>query len=464
MASIAQAERSHWSAEIRATLALAWPLVLANVAQALVTTTDTVLLGWAGARTLAAGVLSISVFQAVTILGMGLVMSSSPVLARERGERAHSVRDLRRTVRQAMWLAAAFCVPVWIVLWHTEAILLFFRQDRELAREAQHMMRALQWGMLPALWYLVLRFFVSALERPVWSLAVGGTTVLLNAFLNYGLIFGKLGFPRFGLVGAGIGSSLANLAMFAGMALIITNHPRFRRYHLFGRFWRSDWIRFRYLLRLGIPIAVTLGFEVGIFNAAVMLMGLIGAASIAAHAVALQIAALSFMVPLGLSQAATVRVGLAYGRRDREGIGRAGWAALVLALAFMASMALVMLLFPRPLVELFLDPGDPANRPVIALALDFLFVAALFQIFDGAQVVGAGMLRGLHDTRVAMVYAGFGYWAVGLLTSIVLAFGLGLEGLGIWIGLALSLAVVAALMLWRWMRRERLGLTEEAPS
>lgn len=460
MASIAQGERSQWGAEIRATLALAWPLVLSNVAQALIATTDTVLLGWAGARTLAAGVLSISVFQAVMILGMGLVMAASPVLARERGERAHSVRDLRRTVRQAMWVAAAFCLPVWVLLWHAEAILLFFRQDPQLAGEAQRMMHVLQWGMLPALCYLVLRFFVSVLERPVWSLVVGAATVLLNAFLNYGLIFGRFGFPRLGLVGAGIGSSCAHLATFLGMVLVITIHPRFRRYHLFGHFWRADWIRFRYLLRLGVPIAVTFGFEVGIFNAAVMLMGLIGASSIAAHAIALQIAALTFMVPLGLSQAATVRVGLAYGRRDKEAIGRAGWAALALALAFMGSMAVMMLVFPRELIALFLDSRDPANGPVIALALTFLFVAALFQIFDGAQVVGAGMLRGLHDTRMPMAYAGFGYWVVGLLTTVGLAFGLGWQGLGVWIGLALSLAVVAVLMIGRWTRREQLGLTD----
>jgi MATE family multidrug resistance protein len=207
---------------------------------------------------------------------------------------------------------------------------------------------------------------------------------------------------------------------------------------------------------------VTLALEITVFNAAVFLMGLIGAVSVAAHAVALQIAAFTFMVPLGLSQAVTVRVGLAFGRGDRDGIARAGWTAFALGVSFMALMALVMLAVPRQLVTLFLDPADPANAPVIPLAVSFLFLAALFQIFDGAQSVGAGMLRGLHDTRVPMLFAGFGYWVIGLATSVGLAFGLGWQGVGIWTGLAAGLAIVAVLMLSRWIRRESLGLT--APS
>ena len=434
--------------------------MLTNVAQALISATDTVLLGWAGASTLAAGALGINLYFVPLVLGTGLIMAAAPVLAKERGARPHSVRDLRRSVRQTLWLAAAFAIPAWILLWNARTIFLLLGQDPVLADNAARLLRALEWGLLPALWYLVLRSFIAALEKPLWSMTVVAAAIVLNAFLNYSLIFGKFGFPRLGLVGAGIGSSCANTAMFLGMLLVVSLHRRFRRYRLFGHFWHADWPRFLHLLRLGLPIAITLGFEVGIFNTAVFLMGLIGAPSIAAHIVAIQIASLTFMVPLGLSQAATVRVGLAFGRRDKAGIARGGWCALALALGFMATMALLMLAFPHHLIRLFLDPADPQNAPVIPLALSFLFVAALFQIFDGAQVVGAGMLRGLQDTRVPMVFAGFGYWIVGLGTSVGLAFGLGWQGLGIWIGFVVSLAVVAALMLFRWMRRERLGLID----
>jgi MATE family multidrug resistance protein len=246
--------------------------------------------------------------------------------------------------------------------------------------------------------------------------------------------------------------------MCLAMALVVVVHPRFRRYRLFGRFWRADWERYRAVWRLGLPIGVTLGLEIGIFTTAVFLMGLIGADAIAAHAVALQLAALTFMVPLGLSQAATVRVGLACGRGDGAGVARAGWTAFTIGVSFMSLMAMVMLAFPYRLVTLFLDPADPANAGVIPLAISYLFLAALFQIFDGAQSVGAGMLRGLHDTRLPMIYAAFGYWVIGLSTAVGLAFGLDWQGVGIWTGLAVGLAAVSVMLLTRWLRRERLGL------
>ncbi len=447
-----------WRAEIRATWLLAYPLVLTNLTQALIHATDIVLLGWAGPRALAAGALGVNLFTAFYIFGMGLVTAAAPMLARELGSRRHSVREVRRTVRQAMWAAAVICLPVWFLLWQAEPILLAMGQDPALSADAARFVRALQWGLLPALLYLVLRAFVSALEKPVWSMAVAAAAVIVNGLINYVLIFGKLGFPALGLVGAGIGSALTNLFMFAGMAWLIVRHRSFRRFHLFGRFWRSDWPRFADVWKLGFPIAVTLLLEVTIFNAAVFLMGLFGTAALAAHAIAIQVAMLTFMVPLGLAQAVTVRVGLALGRRDPAGITRAGWTSFGMGVGFMACMALLMLAVPHQLVHLFLDESDPANAPVIALAVSFLSIAALFQIFDGAQVVGAGMLRGLHDTTVPMLYAGFGYWIMGMGTGIALAFGLGWQGLGIWTGLAAGLAVVAVLMITRWIRRERLQL------
>jgi MATE family multidrug resistance protein len=460
MLQASRPERRLWRAEIGATAALAWPLVLTNIAQALIHVTDVVLLGWAGPSVLAAGTLGVNVYFAFLIFGIGLVTASAPMIAKELGERSHSVRDVRRTVRQTMWAATALAVPVMVVLWNTRAILVAIGQDAELAAAAQTFVRALQWGFLPYLWYLVLRSFISALEKPLWSFAIGLAAVIYNAVINYGLIFGKLGLPKLGLVGAGLGSASANLFMFLGMALVVLLHRRFRRYRLFGHFRRADWPRFREVWRLGLPIAVTLALEITIFNAAVFLMGLIGEESIAAHAIAIQLAALSFMVPMGLSQAATVRVGLAYGRRDPAGIARAGWTAFAMGVGFMTMTGLVMLAIPNALVTLFLDPAVPANEEVIRLAVSFLVVAAFFQIFDGAQVVAAGMLRGLHDTRVPMIYAGIGYWVIGLATGVGLGFGLGWEGVGIWMGLAAGLAAVAALLLARWLRRERHGLTD----
>jgi MATE family multidrug resistance protein len=304
-----------------------------------------------------------------------------------------------------------------------------------------------------------MRNFLSALERPGWVLAINTAGIFLNALVSWALIFGKLGLPELGIFGGGLGSAIVWTAMALALAIVIRTDRQFRRFHLFGNFHRPDWPRFRELFRLGLPIGLTMGFEGGVFSAAAYLMGLISADSVAAHQIALQIAATSFMVPLALGQAATVRVGLALGRGDRAGVGRAGWVAFGLGTGFMALMAIVMWLFPSTLVNLFLRGEAPA---VAALAVQFLFIAAIFQIVDGAQVVGAGMLRGLHDTRVPMVYALFGYWAVGLGVGVALAFFYDWRGTGIWVGLAAGLASVAALMLWRWSRRDVLGLGKDA--
>lgn len=448
-----------WRDEAGATARLAGPLIVTNVAQSAINATDVVLLGWLGARELAASSIGINLYLIFLIFGMGLMMASSPIMAKELGARRHSVREVRRTVRQAMWAAVTITLPTWIILWQAEPILNLLGQDPELARQAAEFVRPLMFGFLPALLYLVLRAYVAALEQPSWALWISVMGVITNAILNYGLIFGAFGLPRLGLFGAGLGSAMTHTAMFLGMSAVVMLHPRFRRYRLFGRFWRADWSRYVQVWRVGLPIALTLSLEVTLFIAAVFLMGLIGAESIAAHAIAIQIASLTFMVPLGLSQAVTVRVGLAFGRGDPAGITRAGWTAFIMGVAFMAVMAVVMFAIPEALVGLFLDESLPINQPVIPLAVSFLYLAALFQVFDGAQSVGAGMLRGLQDTTVPMVFAGFGYWLVGMGLAVWLGFGLGWQGYGIWIGLAAGLAVVSVLMLWRWTRRESLRLT-----
>ena len=452
------ASRQAWGAELRATTALAWPLVLTNLAQAALTATDVVMMGWLGPDVLAAGALGSSLYFACLIFGLGLMTATAPMIARELGRNRHSVRDVRRTVRQGMWTAVAISLPIWLFLWHSEAILLLIDQEPALAALAGHYVRALQWALLPFFGYLVLRSFISALERPQWALAVGAAAVVVNAAVAWCLMFGHLGLPKLGIAGAGIATAVSNTLMFVALAAVVCIDRRFRRYYLFGRFWRADWPRFRALWRLGLPIAAAVSFEVTVFNAAALLMGLIGAASLAAHSIALQIASLTFMVPLGLGQAVTVRVGRAHGAGDIDGVGRAGWTAFALAVGFMAAMALAMILAPRALVGIFLDLDAPANARTIDLAVSFLAIAALFQIADGAQAVGTGMLRGLHDTRVPMIYAGVGYWGIGLPLGIALAFAARLGGVGIWMGLATGLVIVATLLIVRWLHRDRLGL------
>lgn len=455
---LAHADGGARRGEMRALLVLALPLVVANLAQTALTTTDVILMGWLGPASLAAGALATNLFFGFLMFGIGLVTATVPMIAQERGRRPHAVREVRRTVRQGFWAALSYSVPVWIVLWHAEAILLRLGQEPALAAAAGAYMRALQWALFPFLIAVVLRSFLAALERPLWALVVGLLAVPVNLGLALWLMFGGMGVPPLGLVGAGVATSLTGFIMIAGFAAVVAMDRTLRRYALFGRLWRADWQRYGALWRIGLPIGGTLVFEVSLFNAAALLMGLFGAEALAAHQIALQIASLSFMVPLGLAQAATVRVGLAYGAGDEGGVGRAGWTAYAAGVGFMAVMALVLVAFPRTLAGAFLDRSDPASARVVETAVAFLAFAALFQIVDGAQAVGAGMLRGLNDTRVPMLYAAFGYWAVGGALGVALAFGTALGANGIWIGLATGLAVVAALMLARWLRRREHGL------
>jgi MATE family, multidrug efflux pump len=458
MAAGQSASREAWRSEIRATASLAWPLILTNLAQVALGLTDVIMMGWLGPEALAAGALATNLNFAFLIFAIGLVTATSPMIAIELGRRRHSVREVRRTVRQGLWVAVTITLPIWVILWQGEWILRHLGQDPEISRQAARYLRALQWAFLPFLFYIVLRNFVAALERPLSAFWVGAAAIVVNALLVWSLMFGKFGLPALGLLGAGIGTSTTGLFMFVGLAVLVSLDRRFRRYRLFGRFWRSDWPRFREVWRLGLPIAFTIAFEVTIFNAAAILMGLISPEALAAHAIAIQIPSFAFMVPLGLGMAATVRVGLSFGAGNPAAITRAGWSAFTMAMVYSCFTAAIMLLFGRQLVGVFLDFDTPANLAVIDLAVSFLVFAGFFQIFDGAQALGSGMLRGLGDTRVPMIFAAIGYWGVGMPLGIVLAFWAGFEGSGIWIGLSAGLAIVAVLMMSRWIMRQRLGL------
>ncbi len=447
-----------WRVEARALILLALPMIAGNIAWSAIAASDLLLLGRRGAESVAAGALAINLFHAFLIFGMGLVTAASPLIASERGRRRHSVRDVRRTVHQTLRAALFFVIPAWILLWQCEAIMRALGQQPDLARGAGDLMRGLQWALLPFLGFTTLRNFIAALERPVWGLFIMLAAIPINIAAGWALIFGHFGLPALGLFGAGLASSLSSSFLFLGLLAVILIDRRFRRYRLMGRFWTRDRERHRQVWALGLPIAVTLGFETTVFNASAFLMGLIGRDSLAAHAVAIQIAALVFMVPMGIGQAATVRVGIAYGRADWAGVGRAGWLALGIGTGFACCAAALLILAPRLLVSAFLDLSDPANARTAALAVSVLAVAALFQLADAAQAVGAGVLRGVQDTRVPMIFALIGYWVVGIGVGTLLAFPGGMAGVGIWLGLASGLSAAALLLVARWSLRDRLRL------
>jgi multidrug resistance protein, MATE family len=451
-------------AEFAAMAKLAWPLVLGGLAQMAIHTSDVIILGRYSVDALAASALGLNLMWAFAIFGIGVMTSVSPLVSAERGRARHSVREVRRTVRQGLWAALAVSVPMWLVLWQADALFRLLGQEPELAHAAARFVRIAMWGIWPFLMFIVLRCFVTALERPLAALIVTGGGVLLNIAVCVPLVFGVGGWPGLGLEGAAIANAVANSFLFFGIAAVVLIDRRFRRFHLFGRWWRADWPRFAQLMRLGLPIGITLALEVTVFNASVFLMGVIGRPSLAAHAVAIQIASLAFQLPFGIAQAATVRVGLAHGAQDSAGVARAGRAAILMGFAVAAALSLAMALAAIPLVGLFIDANDASASITFALAVQFTLIAALFQLGDALQAVGAAILRGIQDTRWPMVFAAFGYWVIGFGTAWYLAFNVGMAGVGVWLGLAAGLAAVSVLMLARWGLRGRLGLTAYPPA
>tara|TARA_Y100000310_G_scaffold138442_1_gene137427 strand:- start:290 stop:1702 length:1413 start_codon:yes stop_codon:yes gene_type:complete len=448
-----------WRAELRATLRLSWPLAAANLLQMLTYAIDVIFIARLGDDQLAASALAVALFGLVLWALSGLTGAVAPVAAAELGERAPALRAVRRSVRMALWLALFSGTAGIAVCLLLGPLMRVTGQQPHIIAMAIEYNTLLVVSLVPMLFCNVLRSFVSTLDRPIFATAITAGGIFVNALANYAFIFGNLGAPELGLKGAAVATIFTTLTTLAAYVVAIRLDKKLHRYHVFGRWWSPDWARLMHIVRVGTPIALTITAEAGIFGAAAFLMGNIGASQLAAHTVALQIAALAFQVPFGVGQAATIRVGYFYGARDPEGVKRAGWTAIVVGTGFMALTALAMVIIPKPLIAIYVDPWDPKNAVLVGFALQYIVIAAAFQLVDGMQAVAAGALRGLQDTRIPMWIAAFAYWVPGIGTSLVLGFMTPLEGVGVWIGLAAGLTVAAVLLGWRWHRRERLGLT-----
>lgn len=440
--------RSPWRKELSAMTRLAWPIVLTQLAWVAMLTTDTAMIGRLGADALAGATLSLMVFFMAYVVCFGVVMATASLASQAYG--ARQPRRVRRIIRQGWWVTIVLTVPSLVVFSFTMEILAAIGQPPETLPHAGAYMGTLMWSLPPAIAFAVLRNFISALARPTPALWVMLAGIPLNALLDYGLIFGNLGLPRMELVGAGLATSIINGVMFLALLSIAVLRLPFSRYAILGRFWRPDWAQFRQIFRIGLPIAGTSLMEAGFFIGAAFVIGRFGTEAIAAHMIAMQLPHIAFMVPMGLAQAATVRVGHAVGRRNPEGAYRAGWTALGITLCFMSSMTIVVLLIPELFASIFLDRTRPDSEAVFSLAVSFLFYAALFQAADGVQAVAAGALRGLNDTVVPMAIAAISYWGVGFAAGIWLAFGLDFQGAGLWLGFIFGLSCAAILLTLRF--------------
>ena len=451
-----------WRDELAALVRLAAPLVGGNLLQMAVYAVDVMFVSRLGPVPFAASTLGVFLLSLIMWSLIGLTGACAPLIAAELGRRAHAVREVRRSFRMAMWLGVMTCAVFMLVLGQGERILLAFRQDPEVAAQAGGFLHILLWVMIPNVAAGVMRTVAAALGRQNWTLGVTSLALLLNIAGNWLLVFGHAGFPALGLAGSAIASLVTAIGMMLAWAAILRFDPRLRRYRLFGRWWRPEWRRLGEIVRLGLPIALSFTLEGALFGGAAFLMGLISVVAVDAHAIALNIAAVAFQIPFGIAQAATIRVGMAFGAGDRAWIGRAGWCAIGLGAGFMLFTASAIWLAPRLFVSAYVDVDDPAHAAQVTLAIQFLVLAAMFQLFDGAQAVAAGALRGVQDTRMPMVIAGVGYWVAGFGTAIWLGFRAGWAGVGIWTGLLVGLLVVSVLLIGRWAMRERLGLLPTA--
>jgi len=450
LASATRPAPAAWWAETRATLRLAGPLVATQLAQMAVLTTDIVLLGRLSTEALAAAAIGNAVYYFAWLIGCGPANAVAPVIAHLLGARPKDRAGVRAVVRMGLWGAVLVSAPLMLMLSATQAILAHLGQEPVLAAGAGRFVALLCFGLPFSVGFRVLSNFATALGRPAASLWVMLGTILFNGVAGWVLIFGKFGAPALGLAGAGLASTLSAVFSFVAIAALIQADPKLRIYRPWRRLLRPALKPLAELFRLGVPIGLTMLFEAMLFNVMTLVMGTFGAQPLAAHQIALNFASVTFMVPLGVALAATVRVGRFAGAGDMVGARRAGFVAMAVAVAAVMVSGLAMTFAGHQIASLYVADRGPDDMEVIALAASFLLVAAAFQVVDALQVVAALSLRGLKDARAPMIIAAASYWLAGAPMCIWLGVGRGMQGMGIWIGLAFGLGVAAVAMCARF--------------
>lgn len=426
-------------------------MALTQLSQIAMMTTDLAFIGRLGGEAVAAAALAGTIFFVSFTFGMGPMSAVAPLAAQAFG--AGDPLMVRRSLRAGLWAGLLIALPIMAFPLRGEAILIALGQAPEAARLAQNYLFGLAWGVAPALWFLALRSFMGAVNRPEPVLWITLGAIPINALLVYLLLYGEWGMPRLELFGAGLATSLVNFGTFLAGLWFVTRKQPFRDYHVLARLWRIDWTLMRQLVEIGAPISMSFLLEYGMFSAAALLMGLISTAALAAHQIALQVTAILFMIPFGISMAATVRVGHAAGRGDAEGIRRAGIVAILLGVGLAALLTLAVIVVRFPIVHVFLGPNATDADTTTPLAAALIAVGATLFVTDALQSVATGALRGIKDTRIPLLFAVVGYWLIGFPASYVLGFHTLLGAIGIWIGLSIGTAVYAALLLLRFLRR-----------
>ncbi|UPJ79403.1 MATE family efflux transporter [Bradyrhizobium sp. 183] len=454
------AARHQMAAELSEAARLALPMVLAQLGQIAMMTTDLAFIGRISAEAIAAAALASRVYLAGITFGIGLFAAVTSLAAEAFG--AHNLAAVRRSVGMGLWAALLLSLPITALSLRGEQILLAVGQAPDAARLAQQYLLGLAWGVAPALCFGVIRSFMGAVHRPepIFWITLGA--IPFNALLVYLLIYGKLGLPRLELFGAGLATTLVNFAtLFAGLWFATVPRP-FRYYHVLAGLWCFDCRLMQQLIVVGTQISITFLMDGAIWSAAAFLMGIISTSALAAHQIAYQLASILYLIFFGIGVPANVRVGHAVGRNDGPGIKRAGLAAFVLGIVIAAIVSLVVIAARFEIAEFFLADAADAT---ISLATNLLLVGASCFITTAMYSIALGSLRGLKDTRVPLLFAAVGQWLIGLSLSYALGLKIGLGPIGIWIGLSIGTTVYAALLVVRFrLLASRLAIQNRCPA
>lgn len=444
----------------RAITVMGLPLVGGHLGQIAIGVSDTVMAGWYSVEALAAVTLASTYFFVLLIFGSGFAWGVMPLVAAFDAEGDEV--GLRRATRMGMWLSMGFAVLALPLMIWSRPIMALMGQDQALADMVDGYLFIAAWGIFPALMVMVLKSYLAALERTqvvLWITLLAGVA---NVLANYAFIFGNWGAPELGVRGAAIASVTSHsVSLVAVVIYVLWKMPQ---HQMFVRLWRPDWEMLARVFRLGLPIGFTGLSEVGLFAASAVMMGWLGTVALTAHGIALQLASITFMVHLGISNVATIRAGNAYGRRDPAHLARGAITATVMSALVAVLTIFVFVMWPEPLINLFMQRDEPARDQILVIGVGLLAMASLFQLVDGAQAVALGILRGVQDTTVPMLLAGFSYWIVGMPASYLLGFVFDLEGVGVWLGLVFGLGVAAILLNARFWGSvlKRLGPTDPA--
>lgn len=426
-------------------LRLAAPVVLAELGWMFMGVVDTLMVGRLGPQAIGAVGVGSSLFMALAILGLGILLGLDTLVSHAYG--ARRLDECHRWLFDGIALAVALSIPLTLACVVVDRFLDVWGLDSRVLPLTRQYFRVVLWSSLPLLLYAAFRRYLQALTlvRPVMIALV--TANLINGGANYVLIYGALGFPALGVAGAAWATILSRIYMAGFLLAAIVIAERQFPIRLSEVPIRFEMRRFRRLAALGIPAALQAGLEVGVFAAATVLAGRFSPALVAAHQISMNMAAVSFMVPLGLASAAAVRVGHAVGRRDPVGTARSGWTAIIIGVCFMALAATIFLSAGKYLVGAFTHDASVVSAGVVLLR-----VAAVFQLFDGLQGVATGVLRGVGDTHTPMIWNLTGHWAFGLPLGYWLAFTRGWNVMGLWVGLSAGLIVVGIVLLMVWIR------------